>query len=197
MRSHSPFAGLANSGQYGRAGASGVTLREVVGRGLCTIIARKGRSDALRRAVQAGFGCDLPVTPRRVAANGVAFVWAGPSRWLAMFDTAPANVETALAGCRDHAALVDQSDASALVRISGPQARAALAKGLPIDLHERVFQPGDAALSVAAQIPVHLWQLDAVPSYEIAMPRSLAGSFWHWLGLSAAEFGYEVTTSGQ
>jgi sarcosine oxidase subunit gamma len=197
MPSHSPLTGIASSGHFGRAGASGVTFREIVGRGLCTVIARKGQSDVLRSVVQAAFACDLPLTPRRVAGKGVAFVWAGPGRWLAVFDGAPSSVEALLAPCREHAALVEQSDASALLRISGPEARATLAKGLPIDLHERAFRPSDAAVSVAAHIPVHLWQLDAAPTYEIAVPRSLAGSFWHWLGLSAAEFGYEVTEPGE
>jgi sarcosine oxidase subunit gamma len=36
---------------------------------------------------------------------------------------------------------------------------------------------------------VQLWQVDAVPTYELAVPRSLAAAFWHWLVESAAEFG--------
>jgi sarcosine oxidase subunit gamma len=197
MPSHSPLAAVARPGRFGRPDTRGVSIREIVGRGLCTIIARKGRSEMLATAVRAAFGCDLPTTPRRVTGRGVAFVWAGPSRWLAVLDAAPPSAEALLATCRDHAALVEQSDASALVRISGPQTRATLAKGLPIDLDERAFRPDDAAVSVAAHIPIHLWQVDDTPTYEICVPRSLAGSFWHWLGLSAAEFGYEVTPAGE
>jgi sarcosine oxidase subunit gamma len=37
--------------------------------------------------------------------------------------------------------------------------------------------------------------VDETPTYEIAVPRSLAKSLWAWLSASAAEFGYEVTSS--
>ncbi len=39
---------------------------------------------------------------------------------------------------------------------------------------------------------VQLWQADGTRSYDIAVFRSLSGSFWRWLTASAAEFGYEV-----
>jgi sarcosine oxidase subunit gamma len=45
---------------------------------------------------------------------------------------------------------------------------------------------------VAALIPLHLWQLDDAPTYEVALPRSLARSFAEWLAESAAEFGMVV-----
>ena len=58
-----------------------------------------------------------------------------------------------------------------------------------IDLHPRAFGPGDAAVTSVAHVGVHLWQIDAAPTYELAVPRSLAAAFWHWLVESAAEFG--------
>ena len=79
-----------------------------------------------------------------------------------------------------------------LKRVSGPKTRQVLAKGISLDLDARVFKPGDVALTLAEHIAVQLWQVDDRPSYEIAMFRSLAGSFWHWLAASAEEFGYEV-----
>ena len=71
-----------------------------------------------------------------------------------------------------------------------------LAKGIAIDLHPRAFKPGDVALTIAAHIGVQLWQVDEAPTYEIAVPRSLAKSLWAWLSASAAEFGYEVASGG-
>ncbi len=38
----------------------------------------------------------------------------------------------------------------------------------------------------------YLWQVDEAPTYEIAVPASFAGSFWHWLSDAAAEYGYVV-----
>ena len=41
-------------------------------------------------------------------------------------------------------------------------------------------------------IDVQLWQLDATPAYDLIVARGFAGSFWHWLEESAAEYGLEV-----
>lgn len=38
-----------------------------------------------------------------------------------------------------------------------------------------------------------LWQVDQMPTYDIAVSRSFAGSFWHWLETSAATVGFAVT----
>ena len=98
-----------------------------------------------------------------------------------------------VAKLKGFASVSDQSDGRAVVRLAGPRVRDVLAKGLPIDLHPTVFGAGSAATSVIALMGVTLWQVDDAPTYDIAVFRSLAGSFWKWLTDSAAEFGYEVT----
>ena len=92
----------------------------------------------------------------------------------------------------DLAAIVDQSHARILLRISGPRVRDALAKGVAIDLHPSAFRTGDTAMTSIAHIDVQLWQDDEAPSYVFSVPRSLAESFWHWLEASAAEHGLEL-----
>jgi len=98
------------------------------------------------------------------------------------------------------ASVSDQSSGYALLRLTGPKLRDALAKMLPIDLHERAFATGDVASTLASHVGVTLWRLedgaDGSPVFEIAMFRSLAGSFWHALTSSAAEFGLVVTAVG-
>jgi sarcosine oxidase subunit gamma len=154
---------------------AGLALRERTGLGLASIQARRGRAGELARLVRERFGVELPEGPRRVAAGEVAFVGTGPGKWLAILEP---GADLDLAGV---AAVVDQSDAYAVVRAEGPAAREALQKLLPIDLHPRAFGPGDAAATSLGHIGVLLWQLDAVPCYEIAAPRSYAGSFCHAL----------------
>jgi sarcosine oxidase subunit gamma len=83
----------------------------------------------------------------------------------------------------------DQSDGYAVLRLGGRDVRSMLAKGIAVDLHPRVFRTGDAAVTQIAHMGVMLWQLDDRPTYEIAVFRSLAGSFWHWMAASAEEFG--------
>jgi heterotetrameric sarcosine oxidase gamma subunit len=196
LLARAPYAGPA-PGRFGDLAAGvGVHLQDASGRGLASIIARKGRAADLAAAAKAAFGCELPATPRFAAGRGVSFVWAGPDQWLALTDAA-GDPATVLAGpFAGLAAVIDQSDSRAVLRAGGPAVRAALAKGLPIDLHERAFRPGDAALTSVGHIAVHLWQVDAAPTYELAVPRSLAESFWHWLTQSSAEFGYAVAAPG-
>lgn len=173
-------------------GLAGVTLMPCDDLGLATVIARKGQAAALTERVQALFGISLPTGPKRVSAGRLAFVGIGPGQWLAI-DQGGADPQAFAAKLtKDLAGLAstsDQSDARTVIRVSGPAARQALAKGVPIDLHPRVFGPDDAALTQIALIGAHIWQIDEAPTYEIAVFRSLAGSFADWLIASAAEFG--------
>jgi methylglutamate dehydrogenase subunit D len=160
---------------------------------LATVTARQGRRTALLEAARSAFGIELPTTPKRVEGRQIAFVWSGPDQWLACKPAAPAEgmealLATPFAGL---SAVVDQSHGRTLLRIAGPHVRDALAKGVPIDLHPRAFKPGDAAATLVSHIAVHLWQINDQPTYEFAVARSLAQSFWHWLAASASQYGLE------
>lgn len=202
------FAGIATPDRFGRqGGTAGVTAREVTGCGLASIGVRRGQGDAFAAAARGSFGLDLTAAsarPRRVVSRDLALIWSGPDQWLAMATPQPPQgMEALLAPALGaHSAIVDQSHARLILRLSGPRIRDTFAKGLPIDLDPRVFGPGDAALSQIAHIGVQIWQLDAAsngtggdgsPTYELAAPRGFAGSLWHWLLSSAAEFGLELT----
>jgi methylglutamate dehydrogenase subunit D len=187
---------LAVPGRHGAAaGEPGVVVSLRTDLALVAIMARKGRENALAQRVREVFGAALPQRPRRAENGPVAFVWAGPGQWLASARGRSGHVfeselRESLAGL---ASVTDQSDARAIVRVSGPKARDALAKGVPIDLHPGVFGPGDTALTVVSYIGVHIWQIDETPNYEIAMFRSFADSFWRWLLSAGAEYGMAVS----
>ena len=117
-----------------------------------------------------------------------------PGQWLAVAEyKRAAGFAAAIAEtCAAAAMVTDHTSAKAMVRIAGAHARDALAKGCPIDLDARAFKPGDAATTRIALIDCSLWQVGATPSYDLAVDRSIAPSFWAWLTSSAAEYGYEV-----
>ena len=194
--------GIAGAGRYGRSdGDAGVIIDEVIAAGLASIVARRDRSAALAEAVGSAFGMDLPAAGRWAQGDrlcGLSLVWSGPGRWLACRIPAPAEgMEDYLrARCGSLAAIVDQSHAGMLLNATGRRIRDALAKGLPIDLDPRAFGIGHAAVTAVAHVGVHLWQINELPTYRLLVPRSYAGSFWHWLSASAAEYGLELDAIG-
>ena len=141
------------------------------------------------------FNVALPSTPVTSASSAISFVWAGPSQWLALGEQRDGRAfATSLSSLRPNlASAVDQSDGRTIIRVSGPRARDALAKGLHIDLHPSVFRAGDAAITAVSHIGVHFWQLDDVPTYEFTMFRSFAIAFCEWLVEAAAEFGVSIS----
>lgn len=154
------------------------------------LAAFNGQSNALKAAVRQAYGLELPSTPQRIATNDIAFIWSGPDEWIAIAERRDGRdlefeLKPLLAGL---AVVVDQSDGRAVVGVSGSRARDVLAKGVPIDLHPRVFKPGSVAITHASHIGVMLWQIDDKPTYELALARSFADSFMHWLDHASAEF---------
>ena len=184
----SPFADVSTPARCGNPlGIPGVTIALPRLGTLAIVAARRDQRQALREAALSGFAVHLPDLPRRAEGRDVAFIWTGPDQWLAY---GPPGKDAELAEVFSGLAfIVDQSHARALVRVTGPRARDALAKGLAIDLHPRAFATGSAAATSVAHIAVLLWQVDDRPTYEFAVPRSYALSFWHWLQASAAEYG--------
>jgi len=173
--------------------ASGVIIAERTGVSLCSILVRKGAEAALTERVREVFGVALPLEPRYTGTAPVAFAWAGRSQWLVLREGPSRLFELQLrSSLADVASVTDQSDGRTIVRISGPRARDTLAKGVHIDLHPSVFRPGDTAISIVSNIGVQFWQIDPAPTYEFAMFRSFAVSFWEWLVDAAAEFGVSV-----
>ena len=165
-----------------------VTPRETLT--IAGFAAAAGQKDALKDAIRSKYGVELPKAGGRVEGNGIAFIWAGPDHWLAIAEREQnRDMERELKSALGPiASVVDHSDGRVVVRISGSDARKVLAKGVPIDLHPRAFQPGSVAITHASHIGVILWQLDDAPTYEIAMFRSYADSFTHWLFDAAGEF---------
>jgi methylglutamate dehydrogenase subunit D len=176
---------------------AGVTLAGRPRVGLASVMARKGQHDAVLLNVREAFGLILPVSPMCVTDGSTAFVWAGPGHWLAVADDDPLTFEARLrARVQNCASICGQSDGRSIIRICGPNARDALAKIVPIDLHPREFGPGHAAVTLAGHIGIHLWQIDAIPSYDIVMFRSLAAALWQSLIESSEEFGLAVIAHG-
>jgi methylglutamate dehydrogenase subunit D len=176
--------------------ASGSAVRVMRREGLAfaTMISSRRQGRALAERIERIHGLKLPQGPQRAAAGEAAFIGVGPGVWLATSERGLNTFAETLAGqIGDLASVSDQTDGLAALRLSGPMLRAALCKLIPLDLHPRSFRVGDVAVTVAAHIGVTLWRLDDEdansPVFELAVPRSMAGSFSEAFGESAGEFG--------
>jgi heterotetrameric sarcosine oxidase gamma subunit len=170
---------------------AGVTVRERGSLRLATLVARNDVG-ALTTALKDKFGLALPASCKRADTDDLAIMGIGPRAWLMTGPSESTAAERLQRELGSLAAVTDQSSGYGVLRISGPCARATFEKGLSIDLDPRAFKPADVAVTSCAHIGVTLWQLDEAPTYEVALSRSLAGSFWHWLTESAAEYGLHI-----
>jgi len=114
-------------------------------------------------ALNAALGVELPLTPRRVGD----YLWAGPGAWLALCD---------LPDLSGIAAVTEQSDGLFCIAVTGPDARAVLAKLVPIDLHERAFGEDAVAITLAGHIGVRIWREGE--GFVLACFRSFAGALY-------------------
>lgn len=195
-RPASAWSGILAEGRHGAAGGDGVVVTAREGLGVASIIAGEGDTRALARAIKARFGLDLPAVQVAAMSQTHSLVWSGPGQWLLVAQSR-AGFTDDLAALSSLAAIAEQSDGRAVLRLSGAMVRKALAKGCMIDLHPATFPVGMTALTSIAYIGVQLWRAEDGPDgsvFEIMVPRSMAGSFWSWFSASAAEFGCAVET---
>jgi sarcosine oxidase subunit gamma len=164
--------------------AEAVEITEQSGFGLATIMARKGVD---RGALGKALGVALPDRPGWASSGDLKLIGAGPGMWLALAEQAgPDHAARVQAMVGQLASVSDQSSGYVIHRLSGPGARTMLRRGAAIDFHPSSFAPGSAATTVIAHIGVILWQVDDVPTYDIACFRSYANSFRHWICQCAA-----------
>jgi methylglutamate dehydrogenase subunit D len=166
---------------------NGVTVMERVGLGIAAVMVRRGERAKLSDAIKDLFGVALPAGAEWIAQDGVTFLGTGPGKWLAISDangtTFAHSIEAKLRGL---ASVVEQSGGLGVLRLSGRNLFETLAKGVQIDLAADKFPVGSAAITSIAHIGVTLWKVDDAPTIDIAVARSLCGSFQHWLEMSTS-----------
>jgi len=190
----SALADVAVQGRFGAdKGTPGVTLSVRHPISIVTIIARKGKSETLSKAIETAYKCPLPGVGESTNKGALTFHWCGPEQYYAVAEgKADGELYRDLKARLDGlASCSDQSHGRIILRISGPKARTLLAKGTPVDLHPSVFGPGKSAVTQMAHVGVHLAQT-ASDEFELSVFRGFSENFWEWLTEQAEEFGYQV-----
>lgn len=164
------------------AEGTGIAVSERTTRGVATVMARAGQAAAIGRRL--GFAVtDGPVLS---ASPEAVLLGTGPGAWLMIVETFTPGWATAVADdLAGFASVFDQSSGYAILRLSGVRAGALLQKGAFLDLHMDAFPPGSVAVTVIEHIGAILWRSEE-NVFEIAVFRSFASSFWHWLAAAAA-----------
>lgn len=76
---------------------------------------------------------------------------------------------------RGTAVFFEQSDGRTLLRLSGPNVRAILAKCVPVDLHRDVFAEGQSGTMLCCHVSANVARTGP-DTFEIAVMRSFAGT---------------------
>lgn len=192
----SPLAhlGLARRAREAR-GEAGVAMAERPFPAILNLRAR-GSTPEPWQAIETALGFALPREPNRAAGKDrVVALWLGPDEWWLIGPPADQGLGKTLSelGCT----LTEVGDSRTCIRISGPRARALIAKGCPLDLHPRVFGPGHCAQSLLAEADIVLHQVSPAPAYDIYVARSFAEYLWLWLEDAAREYVLAVVEGAQ
>lgn len=144
---------------------------------------------AFGAAVEAAAGCALP-GQRGITLDGDrALAWMSPDELLLMVPlgdvpAALATLSERLAG--SHYMATDVSDARARFRVSGPGARAVIAKGAPVDMSTVAFPAGQIRRSRLGQVAAAFWvATEAGDAIDLVCFRSVADYVEDWLNTAA------------
>lgn len=150
----------------------GLTLSALPPARIASVAPLAGRSRALRAALKR-IGLGWPEPGRSRATADSTILWTGQAQaFLIGADPEP------LGGL---AALTDQSDGWARMRLAGPGAEAVLARLVPLDLRPTVFPEGQVARTGLNHMMTILIRSGA-QSFDIMVLRSMAASAVHDLG---------------
>ncbi|MBY6139230.1 sarcosine oxidase subunit gamma [Leisingera daeponensis] len=149
----------------------GMSLTEEHPGAMWAIAPFNGQLKVLGKALEAAHGMAFPAPNRATGKAGSRAVWFGRDMALLM---GPAPD----AGLAKHAALTDQSDAWAVVRLEGQGAEDVLARLVPVDLRPQVFKRGHTARTELKHMMASVTRTGP-QSFQIMVFRSMAKTLVH------------------
>lgn len=163
-----------------------IELSVVPGLELVQLFANRGKSSKLCKLL------DIGRSPGRSSVHPeFTALPLSPRQWM-LVSTASTHAEGLAAyvtnRIENRGYVSEQSDSRVCIRLRGPMARRAMAKGCRLDLHPSSAGPGFCAQTVVAQVGVTIHQVDDLPTFDLLVYSGFARSFWDWIGEAAAEF---------
>ena len=167
--------------------AAGIEL-ETCETDIVEIAALRGRAGELQ-TIASGRGLPLPALGRATVTADQLALGVRPERWLVLSPPAAPGVSAQLwqGACAGVGVAVDLSGGLTALQLSGPAARAVLARGCRLDLDPGAFPVHAAAATIMAQVAVILVALP--PGLLLLTPASTAQHLREWLVSTAKPFG--------
>jgi sarcosine oxidase, subunit gamma len=151
-------------------------------------------SKSFKAAVKAVAGCAIPdVRKHSSGKDGRVLAWMSPDELLLMTSYEVVNEDLAalLERLKDeHSLAVNVSDARAVFRVSGANAREVIAKLAPVDMSAAEFGADDFRRTRLAQVAAAFWMSDT-DSVDVVCFRSVAQYMFDLLS-TVAQPGSEV-----
>ena len=147
------------------------TLSEETPGALTSLMPFKGCAETLSQALEAAHGSRLPDANRSTGKAGAQIIWFAQNQYLLM-GPEPAPI------LAEHAAMTDQTDAWAVVRLEGAGAEQVLARLIPLDLRPHVFEPGHTARSDLMHMMASVTRTGP-QAFAIMVFRSMAATLVH------------------
>ena len=156
----------------------GVSLTEDLPAAMTSIAPYAGQAKPLNAALQAAHGVDFPAIGRSTGKAGARMIWFGQSMALLQGPVAAAELA-------EFAALTDQSDAWAVVRLDGIGAADVLARLVPVDLRGQSFKRGYTVRTELAHMMASITRIGP-DAFQVMVFRSMARTLVHDLKTAMA-----------
>ena len=177
--------------KLGEAKGEAPTIREVPFLGFLNLRG-KANNTGIQAATLNLLGCELPVEANTMIESGDNRIyWLGPDEWLIVTPTGQQakladDLRAALKGV--FSSVVDNSSGLTMLEISGDNAASLLASDCPLDLHPRVFKPGQCAQTRLAKAGMTIAPMRDGSGFEVIIRRSFADYIGLWLQDAAVAF---------
>ncbi len=144
------------------------------------------RKGAVSQALKKRHGLGFPAANRMIPHGKARIIWFGPGQAMVL---GPRLARVS------GAATSDQSDGWAVLRLSGTDAGAVLARLVPIDLRPGIFRNGHTARTLLGHMPVSLSKV-AADSFDLMVFRSTGPTAVHEITRAMASVAAQLDGSG-
>jgi len=148
-----------------------VKVREIIPDHMTSIAPFKGQASALNKMLMDAHGVKYPAAGRVVTKEGVRCQWVGHAHAMLIGPAAARELAHV-------AAVTDQTDAWAIVKIQGADVEQVLARVIPMDLRAKVFKTHHTARTMVQHMAASVTRVGP-DAFEIMVMRSMARTLVH------------------